>query len=139
MKWKVVLFMIFSILLMSGFNQLSAIDNSTGTNDFGEQGIFEAELGRRGNDESIISMEGNYQVKDRFIVIYGTATLREKEGHFRGVLKGNYLMIRIPIRGRAINLIGRFNFNDDSNTFQGLWMSRPLHLRGWITGALIPT
>lgn len=139
MSRKLFCVMVLGILLLTGFTQLSAMNNLRKTNDIGEQGIFEAELGRRANDEPVISINGNYQVKDRFTVIYGTATSGEKEGPFRGAFKGNHFVIRIPIRGRAITMIGRFNFNEDGNTFQGMWISRPVHIKGWITGTFIPT
>ena len=131
MNRKLFCIMVFGIFFLTGFAQLSA------TNVNGDQGIFEAELGRRGQDELILSMEGNYQDKDRLIVIRGIVTVGEKEGPFRGAFKGNIFVIRMPVRGKAITLIGRISFNE--NMFQGMWIGRPLNVKGWITGSFTPT
>jgi PKD domain len=103
------------------------------------QGIFEAELGRRGSDVSFVALEGEYQIRDRFVAFGGTATADDKEGRFRGGFRGNHFIIKIPIIGRALTIIGRCSFDDDRHTFQGFWMGRGIPARGWITGTLIPT
>jgi len=102
------------------------------------QGIFEAELGRRGSDVSFVTLEGEYQIRDRFVAFGGTATADDKEGRFRGGFRGNHFIIKIPTIGRTLTLFGRFNQNDDK-TFQGVWIGRGIPARGWITGALTPT
>ena len=103
------------------------------------QGLFEAELGRRGNDEILISLDGTYQARGRFIVVGGTASSWDKEGRFRGGFRGNHIVIKLPIRSRPVTIFGRCSFDEDRYSFQGLWLGRGIPIRGWITGTLTPT
>jgi hypothetical protein len=135
MKKQFITFGILGIMLISGLISVSATVPQIKNADIGDQGIFEAELGRRGSDESFLTLNGKYQVRDRFVVFGGTATIGQKEGRFRGGFHGNYFVIKIPVISRTLTIFGRFNLNDD-NTFQGIWIERGMHARGWITGTL---
>ena len=135
MKKQILTFGILGVLLISGLLSASATITNIKTADIEDWGIFEAELGRRGSDDPFLTLEGKYQVRDRFVVFGGTATIGQKEGRFRGGFHGNYFVIKIPVISRTLTIFGRFNLNDD-NTFQGIWIERGMHARGWITGTL---
>ena len=137
MKKQILTFGILVVLLISGLLSASATITNIKTADIEDRGIFEAELGRRGSDDPFLTLEGEYQVRNRFVVFGGTATTEEREGRFRGGFHGNHFVIKIPIIGRTLTIFGRFNLNDD-NTFQGLWKGRGIPAKGWITGTLTP-
>jgi len=137
MKKRILTYGILGILLISGLISVTASIPNKRTVNIEDQGIFEADLGRRGSDEPFVTLEGEYQVRDRFVVFGGTATLGDREGRFRGGFRGNNFFIKIPIIGRTLTIFGRFNLMDD-NTFQGLWIERGIPARGWITGILNP-
>ena len=138
MKKQIFTFGVLGILLMSGLISVTASITNKKTVDIEDQGIFEAELGRRGSDEPVAILEGKYQVRDRFVIFGGTATSEDREGRFRGGFRGNNFVIKIPIIGRTLTIFGRFSLMDD-NTFQGLWIERGIPVRGWITGTLTPS
>jgi len=138
MNKQIFTFGILGILLISGLISVTASIPNKKTVDIEDQGIFEAELGRRGSDEPVATLEGNYQVRDRFVTFGGTATSEDREGRFRGGFRGNHFVIKIPVIGRTLTIFGRFNLMDD-NTFQGLWIERGIPARGWITGTLTPS
>ena len=137
MKKQILTFGILGVLLISGLLSASATITNIKTADIEDQGIFEAEIGRRGSDDPFVTLEGEYQVRGRYVVFGGTATSQEREGRFRGEFRGNHFVIKIPIMGRTLTIFGRFNLNDD-NTFHGVWMGRGTPARGWITGTLTP-
>ena len=138
MKKQILTFGILGILLISGLISVTALIPNKKTVDIEDQGTFEAELGRRGLDEPVATLEGKYQVRDRFVIFGGTATSEDREVRFRGGFRGNHFVIKIPIIGRTLTIFGRFNLMDD-NTFQGLWIGRGIPARGWITGTLTPS
>lgn len=138
MKKHILTFGILGILIISGLISTSASILNIKKADIEDQGIFEAELGRRGSDEPIVTLEGKYQFRERFVVFGGTATSGDREGRFRGGLRGNNFVIKIPIIGRTLTIFGRINLDDD-NMFQGVWLGRGIPARGWITGTLTPT
>ena len=100
------------------------------------QGTFEAEFGLRGNDEPLASLDGKYQSRGRFIVFSGTATNGELEGRFRGIFRGNLVIIQLPVRGRVLTIYGRVSFDEQQLTFTGNWKARGYRAGGWITGSL---
>jgi len=137
MKKQILTFGVLGILLIFGLISASANTPNIETADIEDQGIFEAEIGRRGSDDPFVTLLGEYQIRDRFVAVGGTASTDDKEGRFRGGFRGNHFIIKIPIIGRTLTFFGRFNQNDDK-TFQGVWMGRGMPVRGWITGTLIP-
>ena len=106
--------------------------------DISSQGLFEAELGRKGSDEPIVFLEGNYESRGRFVIFYGVAKSGDKEGRFRGGFRGNRFILLIPVRDRSLILIGRCSFDEELGSFSGVWIGRGNPLRGWIEGNLIP-
>jgi len=137
MNRKILIFGIIGILLISGLISVSALKPNKITSDITKQGDFQAELGRHGSEEPIVQLEGQYQVRNRLITFNGKASTEDKEGRFRGVFRGNHFIIQIPIVGRTLTILGRFNQNED-NSFQGIWIGRGLPIRGWISGTLTP-
>ncbi|UCB58903.1 MAG: hypothetical protein JSV67_01000 [Thermoplasmatales archaeon] len=99
---------------------------------------FEAEIGMDGKEESFASLRGQYNKRGRFIIISGSATSKDKQGRFQGVLKGNFFILQIPVRDRIINFFGRVSFNEDQTTFEGGWRIRGYRASGWIEGSLNP-
>ncbi len=102
-------------------------------------GLFEAEMGRRGNSDPLVSLSGTYRLRDRFIVFGGTATSGDKTGRFRGAFRNNHFIIKTFIGGRNIVIFGRCVFDDTHTSFTGGWVGRGLPIRGWITGTLTPS
>ena len=137
LKRKIYTIIILCLLLNSGIILVLASNHDNKDyND--EQGIFNAELGRRGNEESFVILDGQYRVRERGIVFSGKAIAEEREGRFYGGFRGNHFIIRLPIMRRTITLLGRFNQFDD-NYFEGLWIIRGYRLSGWISGILTPS
>jgi hypothetical protein len=91
-----------------------------------------------GEEESFASLSGQYNKRGRLIMISGTATSKDKQGRFQGVLKGSFFILQIPVRGRIINFFGRVSFNEDQTSFEGGWRIRGNRASGWITGSLNP-
>jgi len=102
------------------------------------QGSFEAELGRRGNNEPLIYLNGSYHSRDRAIIVGGTATAGERQWRFKGIFRGNHFIIRTPVSGRVLTILGRCSFDEEHQEFTGVWMGRGIPVRGWITGIFTP-
>jgi hypothetical protein len=132
MNKKILILSIIGLLLTSGLISVSALKPNKITFDIEKQGNFKAELGRHGSELPLVILEGKYQVHNRLIKLYGKASTEDKEGRFRGVIRGNHFIIQIPIVSRTLTIFGRFNQNED-NSFQGIWIGRSLPIRGWIS------
>ena len=102
-------------------------------------GLFEAEIGRRGNPNPLVFLSGTYRFRDRFIAFGGVATSGDKTGRFRGAFRNNNFFIKTFTGGRNIIIFGRCVFDDAHTSFTGGWVGRGLPIRGWITGTLIPS
>lgn len=99
------------------------------------QGEFTAEIGIGDEEETRVYLDGNYRVRGRFTVIYGTATNGEQEVRFQGLFKGNHFILQIPFRGRIVNIIGRYT-TDENREFSGRWTIRGTGINGWIKGTI---
>jgi hypothetical protein len=137
MKKLVITFGIVMLFILAGLVSASITIPIKTTTDIGNQGVFFAELGRRGNDEAIASLNGEYHIRNRFIGISGLVTNGNAEGRFRGGFRGNNFAIQMPIRGQSLTIFGRLRLNED-NEFQGVWIGRGIPVRGWITGSFTP-
>ena len=138
MKKHIIIFGIIVLFIYSGITSATIIKQIHATSDIRNQGIFNAEIGIRGNEDPIASLEGQYQVRNRFISISGTATNGEAQGRFRGGFRANNFLMQIPIRGQIITIFGKIRLNDE-NEFIGVWIGRGIPVRGWITGSFIPS
>ena len=101
------------------------------------EGTFSAEMGIRGSTDPDIVLDGNYKQRNRYKVIWGTATADEKEGNFRGVFISNHLIVKVPTPRATITVLGRCSF--DGEDFSGNWISRAPFSRGWIEGDFTPS
>jgi len=99
------------------------------------QGEFTAEIGVGNDEEHRIYLDGNYRLRSRFTVVYGTATNGEKEVRFQGIFRGNHFLLQIPLRGRIVNIIGRCTM-DENREFSGRWTVRGAEINGWIKGII---
>ena len=99
------------------------------------QGGFTAEIGVGEEKEPRVYLNGNYRARGRFTVAYGTATNGEKEVRFQGLFKGSYFILQIPLRGRSVNIIGRYTM-EENREFSGRWTIRSTELNGWIEGTI---
>ena len=138
MKILIMTFGIIGLIVISGVVTASITMPILTSTDIGNQGIFNAEIGRRGSNEPVAVLEGEYKVRNRFVGFFGIATAGDKEGRFRGGLRANNFVIQIPIRGNVLTIFGRLRL-DDNNEFHGIWIGRGIPVRGWISGTLIPT
>ena len=105
--------------------------------DFGNQGLFIAEVGTRRSEEPFVSLEGRYQIRERGVIFGGIASSDEREGRFLGGFRDNRFIIRIPFRDRGITIFGRFT-SFENYEFEGGWLLRGFNVYGWISGSLIP-
>ena len=137
MNRKILIFGIIGLLLISGLISVNALKPNKITSENEKQGNFQAELGRRGSEEPFVILEGQYQVRNRFVTFYGIASTEDKEGRFRGIFRGNHFIIQLPIVVRTLTIFGRFN-QDEDNSFRGVWIGRGLPIRGWISVTLTP-
>lgn len=95
---------------------------------FRGDGIFNAELGIRGNERPILVLQGTYHSRGRLIFVQGS-----EDNRFSGVFIGNVFIIRTQLRGRIQTIFGQCRHGED-NSFTGAWISRGLQNRGWIEG-----
>ena len=51
---------------------------------------------------------------------------------------GNHFIIRTPVSGRVLTILGRCSFDEEHQEFTGVWMGRGIPVRGWITGIFTP-
>jgi len=102
-------------------------------------GIFYAEMGKTGVTEPQVYLNGNYQERTRFNVIWGTATAGDKQVNFRGIFKENLFIIKIPVFQRTIFILGRVAFDENEQTFTGNWRTRSAAVKGWINGEFTPS
>ncbi|MCJ7572598.1 MAG: hypothetical protein MUO82_12125, partial [Candidatus Thermoplasmatota archaeon] len=100
-----------------------------------KQGEFAAEIGVGDEEETKVYLEGNYRLRGRFTVLYGTATNGEQEVRYQGLLRGNHFILQIPIRERIVNTIGRYTINENRE-FSGRWTARGIGINGWIKGTI---
>ncbi len=99
------------------------------------RGEFTAEIGFGDEEETRVFLNGNYRARGRFTVIYGTATNGEQEVRFQGLFRGNHFILQIPLRGRIVNIIGRYTI-DENREFSGRWTARGTEINGWIKGTI---
>ncbi len=99
------------------------------------RGEFTAEIGVGDEEEPVVYLDGNYRVRGRFTVLYGTATNGEQEVRFQGLFKRSYFILQIPLRGRIVNIIGRYTI-DENREFSGRWTIRGTGINGWIKGTI---
>ncbi len=99
------------------------------------RGEFSAEIGFNEDEETKVYLDGNYRVRMRFILVYGTATNGEDQVRFHGLFRGNLFILQIPFRGRIVNIIGRCNI-DENREFSGRWTIRGTGINGWIQGEI---
>lgn len=103
------------------------------------QGLFEAKLGRRGNQRPFAFLNGSYYKRGRYSIVAGSVQSQGPLGRFKGIFKGNYFLIRSSIGGRMITIFGRCIFEDGRLEFTGVWIGRGFPIRGWIKGTFEPT
>jgi hypothetical protein len=139
MNKKIISILVLGAILLTGIVQISATSIIKESYDIGEKGVFKAELGKKGDEKSKISLSGNYIIKEKIIMVNGNATFGEKKESFKGVFKGNHFYLTIPIKGHALIIIGKISFNKENNTFKGLWIGKGLPIKGWITGSFSTT
>jgi hypothetical protein len=99
------------------------------------QGEFTAEIGIGDEEEPRIYLDGNYRLRGRFTVVYGTTTNGEQEVRFQGLFRGNHFILQIPLRGKIVNIIGRCTI-DENREFLGRWNLRGTGINGWIKGII---
>lgn len=114
---------------MTGFVSVSTLAGIEST-----KGTFEAELGRRGNERPIVTIDGTYHTRNRYILIGGTAKTGDYLWRFKGIFVGNHFIIRLSIREKIISIFGRCSFDESHQMFRGLWIGRGTPVQGWITG-----
>ena len=134
MKNKIVAIGFILLLFMTGFFSVSTLASIEST-----QGTFEAELGRRGNERPIVTLDGTYHTRNRYFIVGGTAKTDDQIGRFRGIFSGNHFIIRIPIREDIIFIFGRCRFDEEHQNFRGFWIGRGIPIQGWIRGSFTPT
>ncbi|MCJ7572429.1 MAG: hypothetical protein MUO82_11260 [Candidatus Thermoplasmatota archaeon] len=139
MNKKIISLLVLGVMLLSSIVQISATSIIKESYDIEEKGVFKAELGKKGDEKSTVSLSGMYSFKEKIILVNGNATLGEKEGSFKGVFKGNHFYLTIPIKGHVLIIIGKINFDKDNNTFKGFWIGKGLPIKGWITGSFSQT
>jgi hypothetical protein len=100
------------------------------------QGNFYAEIGKTGNSEPQVFLNGQYLVRTRFTIFGGIATYENNEGRFRGIFFNNYFVIKAPIGERILTIFGRCTFDENHETFTGQWKTRFNIFNGWINGEL---
>lgn len=99
------------------------------------RGEFTAEIGVGNEEETRIYLNGNYRVRGRFTVVYGIATNGEQEVRFQGLFSGSNFILQIPLRGRIVNIIGRYSI-EENKEFSGRWTVRGTEINGWIKGTI---
>ena len=138
---------ILSLLVLSGFIGVTALTSTktllsasieTPIEEGRDRGSFRAEMGIRGSDEPLVCLNGTYHLRGRYIVVSGTATAGDRVGRFNGVFRGTSFFIKTPIRGGIRTVLGQCRFNDERHTFTGVWITRGIAARGWITGVMKP-
>ena len=138
MNKKIISLLVLGVILLSFMVQISANSIIKESYDIGEKGVFKAELGKKGDEKSKISLSGKHIIKEKIIMVNGNATFGEKKWSFKGVFKGNQFYLTIPIKGHALIIIGKISFNKENNSFKGLWIGKGLASKGWITGSFSP-
>ena len=100
-----------------------------------EIGTIYADLGRRGNERPIVTLNGSYHTRNRYFIIGGTAKAGENFGRFRGIFSNNRFVIRLYIGGNIFTIVGKCRFDKETQMFRGIWIGRGIPIRGWITGS----
>ena len=80
MKKLIMTFGIIGLIVILGVVTASVKMPIQTSTDIGNQGTFNAEIGRRGSDEPVAVLEGEYHVRNRFVGFFGTVTNGDKEG-----------------------------------------------------------
>jgi len=131
MKKKNIVIGLIMLLLIPSLSIISTVDAGEV-----EQGYFNAELGRKGNEIPFVILDGSYQVRSRFFTVKGTAETEKHSGRFKGVFKDNFFILKTSLRG--ITIIGKYRFDSEYQDFTGIWIGRGTPFRGWITGTFVP-
>jgi len=100
-----------------------------------KQREFTAEIGVGDEKEPRVYLDGNYRLRGKFTIVHGTATNGEQEVRFQGLFRGNHFILQIPLRGRIVNIIGRYTI-DENREFSGRWTIRGTEIKGWIKGTI---
>ena len=97
-----------------------------------KDGIFTASLGIKGNKRPLLNLEGTYHRRGRSIIIQG-----REDNRFSGAFRGGNFIIRTQLRGeaRAQIVYGLTRFDENYNSFTGIWSSRGLSSGNWISGS----
>lgn len=98
-------------------------------------GFFEAKIGLNDNDRPLTNLQGEYNYRGRVVIVRGTGTSMDNPGRFNGFFIGNSFTLRTPIRDEMFTIIGQFRFDEEHSSFSGIWLSRGIMGRGWITGS----
>ena len=144
---RILAICILSLIVLSGFIGVTALTSTKTLQSASiekpivegrDRGSFRAEMGIRGSDEPFVCLNGNYHMRGRYIVVSGTATAGERVERFNGVFRGTSFFIKTPIRGSIRTVFGQCRFSDERHTFTGVWITRGIAARGWITGVMRP-
>ena len=111
---------------------------------FSSNGTFMGSIGvtRQGNWTEVGSLNGNYQIGNRFGRFNGEWSIQlpnqNATGTMRGIFLRYFLLGRINVdgTGRTLPIIGFIGFNDTALTFRGRFMSLAgpaLYFRGTYT------
>jgi hypothetical protein len=128
---KIISFLMI-VLFFASIGQAYAV--TTNNNPIRERD-FNATIGIGTNDEAQIFLNGNYHIRWRTLIVYGTTTNGEQQVRFQGLFRGSYFILQIPLRGRIINIFGRY-IVDENHDFSGRWIARGIGVNGWIRGSL---
>ena len=140
MKRNLMVAGIFSLLVLStSIISGAAIVKQTKSNPVEDRGGFQAELGLRGADNPLITMDGNYKDFRRGHIIFGSINHvdSDQSTRFQGFTTRTRFIIQTAIRGSIINIIGNFDSYDEATqAFSGIWagmIAGQGRTRGWIT------
>ena len=134
MQKKIVGILVCMLFLISAFSTVTIAKNEAREN-------FQVELGLRNEDDTRISLNGQYRAFRDSIIFGGTWSLMgaDKTGRFQGASTRSYFIIQMVINNQIINIVGKYtSYDEEEQTFDGIWRGRAGRIRGtgWITGGL---
>ena len=142
---KKILSLLIVVIFLANIGQAHLVKSNTCSELIGIQkyqkilninrGEFSAEIGVGEEEEPVVFLDGNYRLRWRFTIVSGLATNFEQEVRFQGLFIGNQFILKIPLRGRIVNILGRFTINGN-NEFSGSWIARGIGISGWIKGTI---
>jgi hypothetical protein len=134
MKQKILSVSVLFLIIFAGFGGLIPIVVAEQV-----QGDFDASMGRTGTQRPQIILDGSYKSRGRYLIVSGIASIRDTNSRFSGFFLQNIFFIRTNLIGQPIAFFGRCRFDSTHSTFTGIWISRGMASRGWITGEFIQT